>query len=264
MRNYFKLELKKTLFSLKTLIFILIIILFISVPYLREIGYIHPNFDGIDYFLNFYKISYVVYIIPLTSLIYCTTIIKEKENGIMIKLFEVMGIKDYFIVKAIINFLINFLVVAISEVIILLYFIFKYGLNNRFLNINPILNISSNYKFIYVSFMIILIAISAASFATLVLGVVTAFKKKSLSVIFPVFYIIITGVFFGDLSLNNVISFNILKLFSLLEINNNFFINSMVYDICLILLGLLLLYFFFIKEITKKNIFKYKDLIKSL
>lgn len=248
MRTYFKLELKKAIFSWRTITSILIILAVLMIPYLREIAYTFPGYDGVDYYIRISHFSYISFIGPVVAgLLYSTSIIKDKESGFLIKLLEVINIKTYFTVKLAVNTLITFIVFGVSHGILILYFIIKFGVHNivvKDIGSGAFTSIYEVSKVSYIILVLAVIALSSAAFSIFILGVITATEKKFIAYILPIFYVIITGVFFEIWSLNNVVNFNVTKLFNLITSYNTTGLDVIIYDLLLIVLGVLLLYKF--------------------
>lgn len=246
MKTYFKLELKKALLSWRTIIFILITLIFLGMPYLNELNSPYVDFNGISYFVRVYQMSYIGIISPvIIGFVYATSIIKDKESGFLNKLLEVIDIKTYYLVKLIVNNIVTFLIFAISHMILILHFIIRFGLNysdSKGMSVGTFSNIFYNSKIVYIILVVLFVSISAAAFSTFVLGITAAFERKLISYIFPAFYVVLTSIFFGNFSINSVIDFDITRLFNL-----NYGarpLNIIIYDLILITLGLLLLYRF--------------------
>ncbi|NFE93549.1 hypothetical protein [Clostridium botulinum] len=257
MKAYFKLELKKNIISLRTLIFILIILVTFIIPYLEELKFPYPGLDGVDYFIRIHQFSYISFVGPVVAgLIYSTSIIKDKESGFINKLLEVIDIKTYFKVKLVVNALINSIVFVVSYTIFILYLIMNFGINNDVgENINngafiirALIGVYQTSKISYISIILLLTEISAVAFSTFMLGITTVIGRRLTAYIVPIFYVILTGIFFEIWLLNSVIDFNVIKMFDLTENN---FINNLgviVYDLMLTLLGMGLLYKFSYKR----------------
>jgi len=251
MKAYFKLELKKNIFSLRTIISILIILVVFILPYLEEIKFPYPGLDGVDYFIRIHQFSYISFIGPVVAgLIYSTSIIKDKESGFINKLLKVIDIKAYFKVKLAVNALINSVVFVVGYGIFILHLIMNFGINKDIgENINngafvmrALTGVYQTSKISYIIIMLLLTLISSIAFSTFMIGITTATGTKLTAYIVPIFYVILTGVFFEIWLLNSVIDFNVIKLFNLTENN---FINDLgviVYDLILTLLGMGLLY----------------------
>lgn len=259
MNSYFKLEFKKAIFSRRTIICVLIILALLSIPYLEEIRFPHPGLDGVDYFIRISHFSAIGFIGPMIAgLIYSSSIVKDKESGFINKLLEVIDLKTYFKVKLAVNALITFIVFAVSHSILILYFIIKFGVNNivvKDIGSGAFATIYGISKIQYIIVVLLVIALSSVAFSIFVLGITTAIEKKSISYIFPVFYVIVTGICFEIWSFNNVIDFNVTELFNSIANYTTKGLNIMIYDLILVLFGILLLYRFG----YKRNLMLYKE-----
>ncbi|WP_252229904.1 hypothetical protein [Clostridium sp. ZBS15] len=250
MKKYLKLEFKKNMFSWRTISSILIILSVFMIPYLEEIKFPCQELDGVDYFIRLSEFSYIGFIGPIIAgIIYSTSIINDKESGFINKLLEIIDIKTYFKVKLIVNVLINFIIFAISYGICILYLIIKYGLNNirdgmtngAFV-ISGFIGVYESSKILYIIIILLGTLISSVTFSTFVFGITTITGTKLTAYIFPIFYVILTGIFFEMWFLNSVIDFNVVKLFNLIESNTQNGINIILYNLILMILGVGLLY----------------------
>lgn len=245
MKTYFKLELKRALLSWKTIISMVAIITLLSLPYLKEMNYKLEFFNGVDYFLRSYEKSYVYIFTPvIAGFIYATSLIKDKETKFLYKLLDVINLKTYYVVKIAVNAIVNFVVFSVSYIILALCFILKFGLTNTdpmyIPPLGPYGNIYHISKIGYIAFIILCISISVAAFSTFILGATIAFNNKIIAYILPTFYVFLTSIFFSMLSLNNVINFDITRLFNLSyrpEV-----LNAIAYDLILTIVGVLLIY----------------------
>ncbi|MGH4122682.1 MAG: hypothetical protein ACREV6_07120 [Clostridium sp.] len=248
MKTYFKLEFKKTIFSLRTIIFILIILTSLVIPYLQEIAFPFPGLDGVDYYIRISSFSYIGFIGPvLAGLIYSTSIIKDKESGFINKLLEIINIKTYFKVKLAVNTLITFIVFAVGHGVFMVYLIITKGVSNTVVKDIAFGAFTSIYdvsKISYIMLMLLVISLSSAAFSIFMLGVITATQKKFIAYILPGFYVITTAILFEIWPLNNIVDFNVTKLFNLIMNNNTRGGSVIIYDLILMLLGVLLLYKF--------------------
>lgn len=260
MKTYFKLEIKKAIFSLRTIISILIILALLMIPYLEERAFPHPGLDGVDYFIRILHFSYIGFIGPVVAgLIYSTSIIKDKESGFINKLLEVITMKTYFIVKLAVNALITFIVFAVSHGILILYLIISFGVSNtvvKDVGSGAFTGVYEVSKISYIIIMVLVISLSSAAFSSFILGVITAMQKKFIAYILPACYVIITGIFFEVWSLNNIVDFNVTELFHLTINQATKGFNVIIYDLILMLLGVLLLY----KFGYKRNLALYQEI----
>lgn len=260
MKTYFKLELKKTIFSLRTIISILIILALLMIPYLEERAFPHPGLDGVDYFIKILHFSYIGFIGPVVAgLIYSTSIIKDKESGFINKLLEVINIKTYFTVKLAVNTLITFVVFAVSHGILILYLIISFGVSNtvvKDIGSGAFTGVYEVSKISYIIIMLLVISLSSAAFSSFILGVITATQKKFIAYILPACYVIITGIFFEVWSLNNIVDFNVTELFNLTINQTTQVFGVIIYDLILMLLGVSLLY----KFGYKRNLALYQEI----
>lgn len=257
MNAYFKLELRKNIFSLRTIISILIILVTFIIPYLEEFDSPYPGLDGVDYFVRIHQFSYIPFVAMIVSgFTYSTSIIKDKESGFINKLLEIIDIKIYFKVKLAVNALINAVVFIVSYSISILYLIINYGLiNDNGANINKgaflmntLIGFYQTSKLLYIITIVLLTVISSIAFSTFMLGLVTVTGKNLIAYIFPIFWAILTGIFFQIFSLNSIVDFNVIKLFYLTRNTRIDDLGAMVYDLILILLGMLILYKFCYKR----------------
>jgi hypothetical protein len=224
------------------------------IPYLQEISYPFAELDGVDYYIRITHFSYIGFIGPIVAgLIYSTSIIKDKESGFINRLLEVINIKTYFTVKLAVNTLITFIVFAVSHGICILYFIIIRGVRNTVatdIGNSAFISVYNVSKISYIIIILLVIALSSAAFSIFVLGVITATEKKFIAFILPVCYVIVTGVFFEVWSLNNVFDFNVTQLFNLTMNTHTKGLSIIVYDLILMLLGVLLLYKFGYKRFS--------------
>lgn len=249
LKDYLKLEIKKTIFSWKTVLCTILTIVvllghhFSNIYNFKGLGFmsIYPN--GVDYFITLENFSYIGFIAPIIlSLVYSTSIIKERNNGFMEKLLDIIKAKDYFKVKFIVNAIATGSVFFISQISILIYFIIRFkitGGNNdgMFKPWGPLASIYNSSSIAYVILIILITTLSAIAFSTFMLGFITICKKKYLALLFPIFYVVVTGVFFQALGYNVVINFNVTTLFSFINYSDANVWGILGYDIILILLG---------------------------
>lgn len=258
MKSYFKLEFKKTIFSWRTIISSLIILASFIIPYLNELTFPYPGLDGVDYYIRINEFSYIGFIGPvIAGLIYSTSIIRDKESGFMNKLLEVIDVKTYFTVKLAINALITSIVFAVSHGIAILYLIITYGINNtaiKDIGCGAFIGVYYVSKITYIILMLLVISLSSAAFSIFILGVTTAVGKKLIAYLLPIFYAIITGVFFQIWSLNNIVDFNVMNLFNLVMNYTTKGINVIIYDLILVFLGILLLFKFGYRRTIQTNV----------
>jgi hypothetical protein len=252
MKMYFKLEFKKALFSIKTLLSIAVILALFIFPNLKEIMYPVPQLDGVDNFIRFYSLSYIGFYGPLVAgLLYSTSIIKDKESGFLEKLLEVISSKTYFSVKVIVNSLLTYIVFAVSYGIMMLYFIIRGGIGSKAVeNIarGAFVGVYFNSKIGYIILILIVASISAAAFSTFILGVTTAVGKRSITFILTPFYVVVTGIIFQMWFINDKINFNVTQLFNLVMDYRTSGLWVILYDIVLTLLGGFILYKFAYKR----------------
>lgn len=253
MKTYFKLELKKAVLSLRTIISLLVILTLLLIPYLQQIAFPSPGLDGVDYYIWISQFSYIGFIGPVVAgLIYSTSIIKDMESGFINKLLEIINIKTYFTIKLAVNTLITFIVFAVSHGIFILYLIISLGVRNvaaKDIGNSAFVSVYSVSKISYILLILLVIALSSAAFSIFILGVTTATEKKSIAYILPACYAIVTGIFFQVWSLNNVVDFNVTELFNLTMNTHIKGLSVIVYDLILMLLGVLLLYKFSYKRL---------------
>jgi|GEM_PF-1402553 len=253
MKTYFKLEFKKNILSWRTIFSILIILAFFIVLYVEDIRFPYPGLDGIDYFVRIQQDSYICFIAPvIAGLVYSTSIIKDKESGFLNKLLEIIDIKTYFKAKLAVNALINSIVFALSYGIFILYLIINHGISNEVAeNINrgafvmrAFIGVYETSKILYIIIIFLGTIISSIAFSTFMLGITTVSGTKHTAYIFPVFYVILTGVFFEMLVLNVIGDFNAIKLFNLTTNNVTNWIGAVIYDLILVIFGVILLFKF--------------------
>jgi hypothetical protein len=252
MKTYFKLELKKAIFSWRTINSILMILALLILPYLEEIARPYPGLDGVDYYIRISHFSFIGFLGPVVAgLIYSTSIIKDKESRFINKLMEVIDIKTYFIVKLAVNTLVTSIVFAVSHGIVILYFIISFGVNStvvKDIDTGAFASVYSISKISYIALMLLVITLSAAAFSIFILGVTTAVERKFIAYLLPISYVIITGVFFEIWSLNSQIDFNVTELFNLIINYTTKGFSVLIYDFILVLLGVGLLYKFSYKR----------------
>lgn len=254
MKTYFKLELKKAIFSWRTIVSILILIALFMVPALQRTIFPYPGLDGVDSFIRLSEFSYIGYIAPvIAGLIYSTSIIRDKESGFMDKLMEIITVKTYFIVKLIVNIIISAFAFVISEGVVILYLFASYGISNgikdagltgAFVKGSAFIGIYDISKLLYIIITFLVVIISSVAFSTFMLGITTASKKKLTAYILPIFYVILTGILFEIWLLNGPINFNITLLFNVVNNRATDGISVLVYDLILMLLGIGLIYRF--------------------
>lgn len=254
MNTYFKLELKKAIFSWRTIVCTLILIALFMVPALQRTVLPWTGLDGVDSFIRVSGFSYIGYIAPvIAGLIYSTSIIRDKESGFMDKLMEIVTVKTYFIVKLIVNIIISAVVFAISYGVVILYLFINYGVSNgnkdadltdAFIKGSAFIGIYDISKLLYIIATFLVVIISSAAFSTFMLGITTASKKKLTAYILPIFYVILTGILFEMWFLNGSIDFNVTKLFDVVNNRTTDGISVLVYDLILMLLGVGLIYRF--------------------
>lgn len=254
MERYFKLELKKAIFSWRTIVSILIIMALFIVPYLHEIKYSWPGLDGIDMFIRICQFSYIGYIGPVVvGLVYATSIIRDKESGVRNKVLEIVNIRIYLVVKLLVNMLINSIVFAMSYGIFIVYLLINFGINNGnkeailaggFTKTGAFIGLYDFSKVLYIIVILLVTVIAASAFSTFIIGITTASKAKITAYILPIFYVIFSGIVFEVLKLNNINNFNVIKLFNLVSNSGTSGFGVLFYSLILIVLGIGLMYKF--------------------
>ncbi|GFZ32987.1 hypothetical protein CSC2_35130 [Clostridium zeae] len=254
MKTYFKLELKKAIFSWRIMLSILIVLASLAIPFLEELRFPYPGLDGVDYYIRISHFSYIGYIGPVvTALIYSTSIIRDKDRGFINKLMEIVDLKTYYKVKLAVNSLVTFMVYAICHGIMIVWLIIMHGVkapSAERLNSGAFTSLYDHSKILYIVVILLIVSLSSVAFSTLIFGIATATESKLAAYIVPVFYVILTGVFFSALSLNTVINFNIIYLFNLV-IDNHTGYSVIIYDLVLAIIGVALLYKFGYKKTLK-------------
>ncbi|MDS0524685.1 hypothetical protein NNC19_03270 [Clostridium sp. SHJSY1] len=252
MKTYFKLELKRALFSWKTIISFIAILISLLIPYIDEVRFHLTELDGIEYFLRVTGMSYFVFIGPIIAgVVYSTSVITDKKTGFMEKLLEIIDVKTYYKVKLVVNALVNSIIFLFSHLIIIIYFIIIYGVNNRgFKDVSAgaFVIFDDISKISYVLLICIVIPISSVTFSTFILGITTITNKKFVGYILPVFYVILTQVLFEIWQFNNIIDLNLGKLFTIELYSGVNLLNTLIYNLILMLIGVCLLYKFCYKR----------------
>lgn len=254
MNTYFKLEFKKTLISWKTVLATLTFISVLMIVYFDNMLYSNGRLDGLDCYIYIEKFTYIGFIAPVVlALVYSTSIIKDRNTGFMDKILEIISIKDYFKVKFIVNALITGLMFFVSQVTVVIYLIINFGIKDKIdTNITHFSNNYNNPKIVCIILIILITTLSAVAFSTFMLGFVTAVNKKYIAFIFPLFYVVVTGIFFQALSFNVIINFNIIDLFNLIMGYDTNILSVIIYDLILMMAGTMLLYKFGYKRAVKK------------
>lgn len=256
MKTYFKLELKKNIFSLKTFIIILLLLVTLMAPLIKEISSPYPGLDGIDYYIRISGFSYIGFLAPsIIGLIYSTSIITDNESEFLDKILKIINIKTYYKAKLAVNIVLTSSIFMFFHGVVIMYLISRFGVNNipsKEINVFALKNIYELSKLAYILLMLIIIIVSSAAFSIFIMAITTATNKKIVAYVFPPFYMITTGILFEIASLNGFIDFNIIKLFNLIIYNNINVLNVFLYDLILIILGLLILYKFSYKR-TLRN-----------
>lgn len=252
MKTYFKLELKKNLFSLKTIIISLILLTSLIEPLIKKISFSYPGLDGVDYYIKISHFSYIVFIAPsIIGLIYSTSIITDKKSGFLKKVLDIIDIKTYYKTKVMVNIFLTSSIFIICHGVIIVYLIFRFGVNNvpsNEINVVALKNIYEISKILYMALLLVIIAISSSAFSIFVMGLATATNRKIVAYVFPPFYMITTGILFDIASVNEFIDFNVIELFGIIIYNSVNVINVILYALILIILGLILLYKFSYKK----------------
>lgn len=252
MRTYFKLELKKNLFSLKTIIISLILLTSLIEPLINKISFSYPGLDGVDYYIKISHFSYIVFIGPsIIGLIYSTSIITDKKSEFWEKVLDIIDIKTYYKTKVMVNLFLTSSIFIVCHGVIIVYLIFRFGVNNvpsNEINVVALKNIYEMSKILYIFLLLVIIAISSSAFSIFVMGLATATNRKMVAYVFPPFYMITTGILFELASINDFIDFNVTKLFGLIIYNSINVLNVLLYALILIILGLIILYKFSYKK----------------
>jgi hypothetical protein len=252
MKTYFKLELKKALFSWKAKISVLIIVATFIIPYLKELPFNGVRLDGLNCYIRLNDFSFIGLIGPsVAGFLYSTSIINDKKTGFLKRLLEIIDIKTYFKVKLIVNALATSIVFAISNCIVILYLALFYGVDSTVSDVEMIGVFSGVYersKIIYIILMLVITIISSAVFSTFMIGVTTAVNKRFIAYLFPISYSVLTIIFFSIWGFNNVINFSVMQLFNIITYVNYNMVNVIMYNIILALIGVVLLYKFGYKK----------------
>lgn len=153
--------------------------------------------------------------------------------------------------KVIVNIFLTSSIFIICHGVIIVYLIFRFGVNNvpsNEINVVALKNIYEISKILYIVLLLVIIGISSSAFSIFVMGLATATNRKIVAYVFPPFYMITTGILFDIASINNFIDFNVIKLFNLIGFDKTTIFNVLLYDLILIILGLIIVYKFSYKK----------------
>lgn len=255
MKTYFKLELKKAIFSWRVIISILIVLISLAIPFLEELRFPYPGLDGVDYYIRISYFSKIGFIGPVvTALIYSTSIIRDKNKGFINKLMEIIDLKTYYKVKLAVNSIVTFVVFAVCHGFMIVWLIIMHGINAPLagrVNISAFPSLYDHSKILYIIIIILIVSLSSAAFSTFIFGIATATDSRLIAYIVPIFYVILTGVLFSALSLNTVVNFSIIYQFNLVIANGAKVYSVIIYDLVLAIIGVALLYKFGYKRTLK-------------
>lgn len=254
MKIFLIFDFKRAFFSKKTLIACLIILVFLLIPCYSEIKFHQADVDGINFFISIGMLSYLPFAAPLiASIPFANSYILDNEKGIFSKLFTMVEPKVYFTSRLIINAIVSGFVFLITKTIILIFFIIVYGTNNTKIDVvGAFSSVYNSSKIAYIIILLIVSFVSAASFSTFILGVSTLTKSKSIIVLLPLFFVVVTGVIFQIGGLADKL--NVMTLFQMDAFSTITGIDVIIYDLILFLIGSFLFYFFGYKkmQINKK------------
>lgn len=249
MRNYFKYEFKRSFFSKESYLGMSIIILCLIIPYIDEKQIPYPEADSLIYFIRIRTsllTSYLPLIAPLIACIPSSTkYITDKQSGVLNIIFMKITRKEYFKLHVIINSITSGLVVLIPQIIVLIFLLVMYGVNNTQMDVfgaGSALFYSS--KILYVILLLGISFISSAVFSTLALGISAVVENKYLTILIPFVYIIISGTIFEIIGINKLFSLNVMALFDMGFNGNLTMINIFIYELGLLILGASLFKFF--------------------
>lgn len=216
MINYFKLELKRAIFSKYFLLSFSIILLlliysffeFISFGWsnnLFNLQFFKEHYDFIDMFIfsrSENRASYLTVIAPLlASLVFSDSYLSDKTSGYIKFIYIRINKKIYVLIRILVNIIASGLSILLASLFMLLILIFFYGIE-----INPenALNMSGAFssiyytgnKYVYLLLILICSFVFNSIFATLSLSISAFINNKYLSFLIPFFYYIISGSIF--------------------------------------------------------------------
>jgi len=234
MKNFFKFELKRSIFSKSTFFSIFVIALCIFYSYYDYTIVLSPYVDGIDIFI--YVISdYLALLAPLIACIpFSNSLLIDEESGIQPYINSRLSRRKYLTCRLIANFSVSSLIFFVVELGAFTILIFIYGIND---NHNEILgafsNIYYNSKLFYGIISIIITTLFGGIFSTLALGISNIVKNKYLTIIIPYVYVIISGTIFELIGLNDLINLHVCSLFNIHLRSNTTSFALILYDLIL-------------------------------
>lgn len=253
MLNYIKFEFKRSLLSRNSFLCIITILIAFVIGFLSMINFnftwineFKDTYDFIDVFLmsrNFSTSSFLVIIAPLiAAIVFSDSYLVDKESGFLKFIYLRIKKNDYIKIRLLVNGISSGLIILFSSLIALVIFSGIYGIN---INTNDAIKISGPFSNFYYSnkwiYLLIVLGVSFifnVIFATLALGASTFINNKYLSFLAPFFFYILSGTVFVMLKLYNL---NATFLFVLK--GNYSEINLILYQVVLLIIGVLLFYF---------------------
>lgn len=219
MFNYFKAELKCTIFSKYFFISLLIafsLLLysffeFITLGWNFNVWNFHSfseHYDFIDLFLisrSENRASYLGVLAPLlASLIYSDSYLSDKKTGYINFIYMRISKGKYILVKLLVNFISSGLAILLASSMMLVFLSILYGFTLNPKNALNITGVFSSGKYLYLIFIIFNSCIFYCIFSTLSLAVSTFIDNKYISLAIPFFYYIISGSIFVMFGLNKL------------------------------------------------------------
>lgn len=253
MYKYFKVELKRAVYSKNTLFAAVLVFILLVIPAYKESINPWPNEDGIDFFIRigaYLPTSYLPLLAPIIACIpFSNSYILDKASGFSKYIYPKLEVKRYLTIKLLVNAIVSGVTLFIPQMIMLTILLIIRGINsNKIEMVGAFSIIYSNSKIAYILILLIVQFVFGAVFSTFALGISSINENKYLTIIIPFIYVIITGTVFEILGLNNIFNFNVVTLFDISYYAKMTISNVVIYDALLFSIGNALFYYFGMKR----------------
>ncbi|MBE6051693.1 MAG: hypothetical protein E7214_13850 [Clostridium sp.] len=243
MKNFFLHEFKRCFFSKETLFGMIVVLLCLVIPYLNEIRIPYLNADACIYFIRIRTSLPDCYYPVLMPIIACipaaTKYIIDKKSGILNYILLKIRRKDYIKVRLIVNILVSGLMSVIPQIIVLIFLLLKYKINDTEMEVwGAFNNIFYDSRLLYAIILIIIAFVSSAVFSTFALGISAIVENKYLTILIPFVYMIISGTIFELIGINKIFSLNTTILFMIDCTGDLTTSNVIIYQLILLCIGI--------------------------
>lgn len=256
MKQYFRSELKRVLFSRRALfsLFIGIGILYVGFPKFEFIGNLSDQYDGVDMFfiIRDLKGFYAVIFPLLAAIIFSDSYADEKQYSFTNFIYTRIDIKEYKKVKVLVTGIVATIIGMITALALFLCTIFIFGIRHttNFQTFGTFGFMYYSNKLIFALIYIIINGVCYGVMAELSLGLTAWIKNKYICLIIPFFYYIISASLFEVIGINQIVNLNFTCVFSSNVTMSE--VNLIIYSLVLFIIGVGM-FFIGVKNYEKDN-----------